>query len=105
MTLAEMYETLCVPGRAFLFPNILVLLEMAVICPVGNATVERLFSYLKLVKSRLRNNLGDQTLDSLLRIKIECKDELEDEDLEELVDRFKEYLIDLSKSGQIRINI
>ena len=60
---------------------------------------------MKLVKTRLRNLLGDSTLDSLLRIKMESKEELEDTDLEQLVNMFKEYLIDLSKSGEIRIDI
>jgi hypothetical protein len=105
MTLSEVYDLLAVPGKAFLFPNILKLLEMAIISPIGNATVERLFSFLKLVKTKLRNSLGDGTLDKLLRIKLECKEELEDSDLEELVDRFKEYLTELSKSGVIKINI
>ena len=105
MSLSEMHDSLSVPGRAFLFPNILILLEMAILCPVGNATPERLFSLLKIVKTRLRNSLGDQTLDSLLRIKVETADELEDQDLEELVDMFKGYLIELSKSGEIRIDI
>ena len=88
-----------------MFPNILKLLEMAIISPIGNATVERLFSFLKLVKTRLRNCLGDGTLDKLLRIKLECTEELEENDLEELVDRFKEYLTDLSKSGIIKIHL
>ena len=78
---------------------------MALLCQVGNATVVRLFSFLKLVKTRLRNLLGDSTLDSLLRIKIECKEDLEDSDLEWLVDMFKDYLTGLSKSGEIHINI
>ena len=105
MTLSEVHSALAVPGRSFLFPNIIKLLEMAIICPIGNATVERLFSFLKLVKTKLRNSLGDGTLDKLLRIKCESKEELEDYDLEELVDRFKIYLMELSKSGVIRIEI
>ena len=105
MSLSEVYEVLSAPGRAFLFPNILVLLEMAILCPVGNAVVERIFSLLKIVKTRLRNSLGDTTLDSLLRIKTESKEELEESDLEELVDMFREYLVELSKSGTIRIDI
>ena len=77
MSLSEVFNLLSVPGKAFLFPNILKLLEMAIIRPIGNATVERLFSFLKLVKTRLRNCLGDGTLDKLLRIKFECTEELE----------------------------
>ena len=105
MPLSEMYRKLCEPGYAYQFPNILVLLEIAILCPVGNATVERLFSFMKIVKTRMRNSLGDQVLDSLLRIKTESKEELTDEDLEELVDMFKQYLISLSKSGDIRVSI
>ena len=36
---------------------------------------------------------------------MECKDKLGDEDLEVLVDMFKEYLTELSKSGVICVNI
>ena len=78
---------------------------MAILCSVGNATPERLFSLLKIVKTRLRNALGDLTLDSLLRIKMETAEEMEDKDLEELVDMFKGYLVQLSQSGEIRIDI
>ena len=60
---------------------------------------------LKIVKTRLRNALGDLTLDSLLRIIMETAEELEDKDLEELGDMFKGYLVELSKSGEIRIDI
>ena len=105
MSLAEIFKALNVPGKKFQFLNVLDLLEMAILCPVGNSTVERLFSFLKLVKTSLRNHLADGTLDSLLRIKIECQEKLEDHDLEELVDMFKNYLIDLTKSGLIRIDI
>ena len=58
-----------------------------------------------MVKTKLRNSLGDGTLDRLLRIKMETKEELEDHDLEELVDHFKSFLLDLSKSGVIKVNI
>ena len=49
MPLSDMYKKLCEPGRAYQFPNILVLLEIAILCPVGNATMECLFSFLKIV--------------------------------------------------------
>ena len=70
---------------------------MAILSPIGNAIVERLFSYLKLVKSSLRNRLDDGNLDKLLRIKMECKKDLEDYNLEELVDKLKLYLTELSR--------
>ena len=43
MPLSEMYQKLCKSGRAFLFPNMLLLLEVAILCPVGNVTVECFF--------------------------------------------------------------
>ena len=105
MPLSEMYKKLNEPSYAYQVPNILILLEISIICPVGNATVERLFSFLKLVKTRMRSLLGDNVLDSLLRIKMECKEKLEDEDLEVLVDMFKDYVRELTKSGVIRVEI
>ena len=33
MPLSEMYQKLCESGRAFLFPNMLLLLEVAILCP------------------------------------------------------------------------
>ena len=36
---------------------------------------------------------------------MECKEKLEDEDLEVLVDMFKDYVMELTKSGVIRVEI
>ena len=41
----------------------------ALTLPLSNAVVERLFSILALVKSKVRNRLGLEMLDSLLRIR------------------------------------
>ena len=54
MSLAEMMSNLSNAHR-LLFPNIVILPELAIIFPISNATVERLFSFLKLVKTKLRN--------------------------------------------------
>ena len=104
MALSELMASFNMAHRQ-LFPNIIILLELAIICPISNATVERLFSFLKLVKTKLRNQIGDDTLDKVLRIKTESPEHLEDADLEALVDSFKEYAKNLSESGNIRINI
>ena len=55
---------------------------------VGTATVERSFSYLKMIKSRLRSRLSDENLDRLLRIAIEGS-ELENVNFEEVLDILK----------------
>ena len=88
-----------------MFPNVLYLLEAAVICPISNATVERLFSKLRLVKTDLRNQLGDRMLDLLLRIKMELTEDLNESDLETLVNLFKSQLIADSNSGKMRIDL
>ena len=45
-------------GLKSLLPNMLVLLKLGILCPVGNSVVERLFSLMKLVKTPLRNLLS-----------------------------------------------
>ena len=104
MALSEVMSNMSEAHR-LLFPNIIVLLELAIICPVSNATVERLFSFLKLVKTKLRNQLSDEKLDKILRIKTESPEHLEDEELEALVDNFKDHARDMTKTGEIRIQI
>ena len=39
--------------------------------PVGTATIERSFSQMKIIKTRLRNRLNDTNLKRLMRIAIE----------------------------------
>ena len=51
-----------------LYPNCLKLLYLLMIFPISAACVERLFSKMKLVKTRLRNQLKQSALESLLRI-------------------------------------
>ncbi|XP_058181281.1 uncharacterized protein LOC131299720 [Rhododendron vialii] len=49
------------------YPLVYKLLKLALVLPVSTATVERAFSAMKIVKSRLRNRMGDQWMhDSLL---------------------------------------
>ena len=57
--------------------------------PVGTATVERTFSQMKLVKTRLRNRISDTNLTRFMRIAIEGP-ELSSVDFNEIVDIFKE---------------
>ncbi len=48
------------------FPNLVTLATIVSILPVTTATVERSFSNMKLVKTRLRNQLSDNTLDQAM---------------------------------------
>ena len=53
------------------FPNIFLLVELCLCAPYSNATVERFFNYMKIVKTDWRSKLNESNLESLLRIKVE----------------------------------
>ncbi|GKD98220.1 zinc finger MYM-type protein 1-like protein [Tanacetum coccineum] len=53
------------------FPMIYKLLKLALVLPVATATVERCFSTVKLIKSDLRNRMGDTFLNHALVCSIE----------------------------------
>ena len=50
------------------------------------ASVERSFSQMKLIKTRLRSSLNDKSLSNLMKIALESAVELTDSHLEEIVD-------------------
>lgn len=54
-----------------IFPKLFKLIKIYATLPVSTATVERSFSKLKLVKSRLRNQCGQERLSDLLLLAIE----------------------------------
>ena len=72
------------------FPNLVKLASIAVVLPVTTATVERTFSDIKMVKTRLRSRLGEDTLDYALRICIEGPETLDDETLECIISHWKD---------------
>ncbi len=82
------------------FPRTCQLLQVAVIFPLGTASVERLFSKLKLIKTRLRAGLFGQTLDELLMIAIELpwdpRSGLPTDLMEQLVESFRTAKASLS---------
>ena len=69
------------------FPN---LMKLASIALVTTATVERSFSDMKLVKTRMRSRIGDDTLDHALWICIEGPDMLSNENLECIITQWKQ---------------
>ena len=54
-----------------IFPTMSAFAQVYNVVPIHTADVERIFSQLKLIKTRIRNRLAESTLDSLLRISIE----------------------------------
>ena len=69
-----------------MFPNLKTLETISLSIPVATAFVERSFSQMKLIKTRLRNHLSDTSLSHLMKIAIESPDTLLDSDLEDIVD-------------------
>ena len=74
---------------AVAFPNLSKLAAILSVLSVTTATVERTFSNMKLIKTRLRKRMGDDTLDSTMRISIEGPGHLSNDILEEVIDHYK----------------
>ena len=68
-----------------LFPNLSKIGAICLSIPVTTASVERSFSQMKLIKTRLRSSLNDKSLSNLMKIALESPDELTDSHLEEIV--------------------
>ena len=71
------------------FPNLASLARLAMVLPVTTATVERSFSDMKLIKTRLRSRLGEEILNHTMRISIEGPDKLNSEDLDSIIQKEK----------------
>ena len=60
------------------------------VLPVTTATVERTFSSMKLIKTRLRSRMGESTLDHAMRVCIEGPERLSNDTLEEVIQNYKQ---------------
>ena len=69
-----------------LFPNLCRIATISLSIPVSTASVERSFSKMKLIKTRLRSSLNNKSLSHLMKIAIESPAELKDSHLEEVID-------------------
>ena len=72
------------------FPNLATLASLQLVLPVTTATVERSFSDMKLVKTRLRSRLGENTLDQAMRVCIEGPPTLSEDELDNIVTLWKD---------------
>ena len=69
-----------------MFPNLSTIASISLTIPVATASVERSFSQMKLIKTRLRSSLSDSSLSSLMKVAIETENKLTEDDLEVIVD-------------------
>ena len=65
------------------------------VLPVTTATVERSFSTIELIKTRLRIRMGEDTLEGTKRICIEGSDYLNGNTLEDIVNHYKAVKLSL----------
>ena len=72
-----------------IFPEMFKLINIMFTLPAGTATVERSFSQMKMIKTRLRNRLNDTNLKTLMRIAIEGP-EMKLVDFDEVLNVFRE---------------
>ena len=86
MMLSDIYTVVSRPENSFWMPNVRKLVLLALLSPVGNAVVERLFSLMNITKTLLRNCLGDRNLDILMRLNKEAPEAWTDDEKDALVD-------------------
>ncbi len=72
-----------------IFPETFKLMNIILTIPIGTASVERSFSQMKMIKTRLRNRLSHGSLAQLMRIAIEGPDPTL-VNFEEILEIFKE---------------
>ncbi|XP_021729320.1 uncharacterized protein LOC110696336 [Chenopodium quinoa] len=70
------------------YPLVYLLIKLMLILPVATASVERVFSVMTYVKSKLRNSMGDQFMNDCLVTFIEKQVFLQVPD-EKIIDRFQ----------------
>jgi hypothetical protein len=74
-------------GRHLVHHLVYLLLKLVLILPVATANVERAFSAMSIVKSKLRNKMGDSLLDDCLVTYIE-RDAFSEVNEDDIIDTF-----------------
>lgn len=67
----KLFQLCCVLQLKTVFPSLFALLQIAVTLPVSSCSVERSFSKLKLVKTKLRSTMTEDRLENLMIITCE----------------------------------
>ena len=62
----ELSKNLVQTKRHLSFPNLHLLLKLALILPVSTATVEKVFSAMKFIKNKLHNRISDEFLNDTI---------------------------------------
>lgn len=86
--LGSLAKKLIETRRHMTFTLVYRLIELALVLPVATATVERVFSAMKIVKTDLRNKMGDEWMNDSLVVYIE-KDIFSTIENEQILRRFQ----------------
>ena len=87
-SISDLSKKLVKTKRHKVYPLVYLLINLALILPVATASVERAFSAMKIVKTRLRNRMGDSWMNDCLVTYIE-KDIFRTVDNEKILQRYQ----------------
>ena len=65
---SQLHELVTNETLISMFPNLNTLASICLTIPIGTASVERSFSQMKMIKTRLRSRLGEKSLSHLMKI-------------------------------------
>lgn len=85
----DIYVALCKEGGFLRYPETMHLFKIALLVPPSTANVERSFSVLKLLVSKLRTRLNDSSVDQLMRICFDGPQRLSDDDIAAICEKWK----------------
>jgi len=86
--IASLAEKMIKTKKNLIFPLVYMLIKLSLLLPVATATVERVFSVMHIVKSRLRNRMGGKWTNDSLVVYIK-KDIFDKIDNEAIMKRFQ----------------
>ena len=89
VTATNVYVTMSTKGCMGRVPNIMKLFKLALMIPPSTSGVERGFSVMNLLISPLRTTLNERNVDRLMRICLDGTEKFTENELEEMVDSFK----------------
>jgi len=87
-TIVELSQKMVATRKHLTYSMVYRLLKLVLVLPVTTATVERIFSAMKTVKTKLRNRMGDDYMNHCLICNVE-KEKMLKVTNEAVVDRFK----------------
>ncbi|CAN1277350.1 hypothetical protein LINPERPRIM_LOCUS16301 [Linum perenne] len=86
--IAELSRRMVETRKHILYPNVYLLIKLALLLPVATASVERAFSAMGYIKNKLRNRMGDELMNNCLMVYIE-KDFAKSLDRENILQYFQ----------------